>query len=145
MNTPKAKSLITGEQDMNESTEGMEPSNVPGGPPRGPGPGGPPRRAGGPPRRPGGPGGPGGGPDEGGFTPRERSALKDLIILDLLQAIGDDKFYNEIADVALKGAPLSPAMIRHFMDEAPRYAERMSPEVNELMGKIAALPQQPQH
>jgi hypothetical protein len=136
--TSKAKSLITGE--LNEGQEEM-PGGAPG-PSRGPG--GPPRRPGGPPRRERGPGGFGGPPREDGLSPDDQSALKDLIILDLLQALGGDAFYAEIAAVALKGSPLTPAMIRHFMDEAPRYAESMSPEVNELMGKLSKMPTQQQ-
>jgi hypothetical protein len=133
---PTARSLITGEkQPINEA-----PGDIPGGPSGGPG--GPPRRPGGPPRRmerPGGPGGPG-GPEAGGFSPKERSALKDLIILDLLNALANDPFYTEIANVALQGAPITPQVVRHLMDEAPKYADKMAPEVNELMGKIAAMP-----
>jgi hypothetical protein len=67
--------------------------------------------------------------------------LKDLIILDLLQALGNDSFYTLIANVALKGTPITPEVVRHLLDEAPKYADKMSPEVNELMGKIAAMPQ----
>jgi hypothetical protein len=132
MNTPNAKTLITGEQPVHEGDEMGAPA--PGGPPPQRGPGGPPRRPGGPPRRPGAPaaGGQGLDPD----------ALKDLIILDLLHALGNDAFYVDVANVALKGQPLSPQMVRHLMDEAPKYADKMSPAVNELMGKIAAMPQQ---
>jgi hypothetical protein len=131
MNTPKAKTLITGEQPLNEGPDDM-PAPGAGGPPQR-GPGGPPRRpGGGPPRRSGAPGGPG----------LDQSALKDLIILDLLHALGNDAFMVEIASVALKGTPLTPQVVQHLMDEAPKYADKMSPEVNELMGKIAAMPRQ---
>lgn len=136
MNTPKAKTLITGEQPINEGPDDMPAPGIGGGGPPPRGPGGPLRRPGGPPRRPGGPGGPGAahGLDEG--------AVKDLIILDLLHALGNDPFMVEIAQVALKGAPITPQVARHLMDEAPKYADKMSPEVNELMGKIAAMPMQ---
>jgi hypothetical protein len=67
-------------------------------------------------------------------------ALKDLIILDLLNALGNDPFYTEIANVALKGEPISPQVVRHLMDEAPKYADKMAPDVNDLMGKIAQMP-----
>jgi hypothetical protein len=130
----KAKSLITGQpEQLTEAPEGMPPGGGGGAPQRGPG--GPPRRGpGGPPRRPGGPGGPGNGVDPG--------VLKDLIILDLLQALGNDPFFTMIANVALKGEPITPEVVRHLMDEAPKYADKMSPEVNELMGKIAQMPMQ---
>lgn len=134
MNTPKAKTLITGEQPINEGDDMGHDIGGPGGPPPPRGPGGHPRRPGGPPRRPGGPGGPGG-------QGIDQSALKDLIILDLLQALGNDSFYTLIASVALKGAPITPEIVRHLLDEAPKYADKMTPEVNELMGKIAAMPQ----
>lgn len=128
----KAKSLITGETEpLNESPEGMEtpPPRGPGGPPRRPGgPGGPMRRPGGP----GGPGGPSGGVDQ--------QALAQLVILDLLHALNYDKFYTEIADLVLKGAPITPDKVRHFLDEAPKYADKMSPEVNALMEKISQMP-----
>jgi hypothetical protein len=130
MNTPKAKTLITGEQPLNEGPDDMPGAGGPPPPQRGPG--GPPRRPGGPPRRAGAPGGAG----------LDQNALKDLIILDLLHALGNDAFMVEIADCALKGTPLTPQVVRHLMDEAPKYADKMSPEVNELMGKIAAMPTQ---
>ena len=133
----KARSLITGEKgELNEAPEGMMP---PGGGPPQRGPGGPPRRPGGPPRRPGGPGGPGGpgaGPEHG----LDPELVNELIILDLLNALGNDPFYTEIANVALKGAPITPHVVRHLMDEAPKYADKMSPGLNEMMGKIAAMP-----
>jgi orotate phosphoribosyltransferase len=75
------------------------------------------------------------------LSARERSALKDLIILDLLHALGNDAFFVMIAGVALKGDPISPEVVRHLLDEAPKYADKMSPEVNALMGKIAGMPQ----
>jgi hypothetical protein len=128
----KARSLITGEP-LNEAPED-------GAAPVSPVPGSPARRPGGPPPRPQRPGGPGGPPEAGGISSKERSALKDLIILDLLNALGNDPFYTEIANVALKGAPITPQVVRHLMDEAPKYADKMPPEVNELMGKIAQLP-----
>lgn len=126
----KAKSLITGEgEPLNEAPEGTPPGGGPGAPQRGPG--GPPRRPGGPPQR-SRPGGPGAGPDTG--------VLKELIILDLLNALGNDPFYAMIAEVGLKGAPMTPEFVRHIMDEAPKYADKMSPELNELMGQIAQMP-----
>lgn len=67
--------------------------------------------------------------------------MKDLVILDLLHALGNDAFYTEIAGIA-SGKPITPQIVRHLMDEAPKYADKMSPQVNELMGKIAAMPQQ---
>lgn len=85
-----------------------------------------------------GPGGP--GPQEGGLSGKERLALTQLVILDLLNALGNDPFYTEIANIALQGAPITPHAVRHFMDEAPKYADKMPPEVNELMGKIAQMP-----
>jgi hypothetical protein len=78
------------------------------------------------------PRGPSGGADQ--------QALAQLVILDLLHALNYDKFYTEIADLVLKGAPITPDKVRHFLDEAPKYADKMSPEVNALMEKISQMP-----
>lgn len=133
MNTPKAKSLITGEKEpINEAPEGLPP----GGPQRRP------MRPGGPPRREAGPGGPDEPGEPGGLSPKEKVALKDLVILDLLNLLGNDRFATMIAQVGLGTAPISPEVVRHFLDEAGKYADKMSPQVNELMGKIAQMPAQ---
>lgn len=131
-NTSKAKSLITGDKEpLNEAPEGTPPGGS-GGPPRRP------MRPGGPPRREA-PGGPDGG-DPSGFSPQERLALKDLVILDLLAALGGDSFYESVAKVGLGTAPLTPDIVRHFLDEAGKYADKMPPQVNALMGKISSMP-----
>jgi hypothetical protein len=127
-----SKALITGET-VNESPDmpgapGREPSGNTGRSyPRGPG-------------RRGGPPGEMGGELQGKFSPRERQAFKELAILDLLNALGGDQFYSTIANMALKGEDPDPSMIQHFMDEAPKYASQMSPELNELMGKLFSMP-----
>jgi hypothetical protein len=83
---------------------------------------------------------PGGPAAEGEVSQAEAVALKDLVILDLLNALGNSPFYTEIADIALKGSQITPEIARHFMDEAYKYGSKMSPEVNELMNKIAQMP-----
>ena len=142
MKESKARDLITGEGQINEGDDlGRDLGNPtgpapqrPGGPPRRPMPGGPMRRG------PGGPGGPGSPAHPSGLNPAEQSALKDLVILDLLQALNNDRFYTQIANVALKGEALTPEFLRHIMDEAPKYAGAMSKEVNDLMGKLSQMP-----
>jgi hypothetical protein len=79
------------------------------------------------------------GQPEGLLTRQERAAMKDLVLLDLLHAVGGG-FFAPIVNMAIKGTDPDPAMIRHFMDEAGKYADQMSPEVNALMGKLASLP-----
>jgi hypothetical protein len=127
---PSARELITGEKPINEN-DGMM-AGGPTGPGPGPRPGGP--RGMRPGGRPGGPPEP-----EGAFTRQERAAMKDLVILDLVHALGGG-FYDAIAEMGLKGTDPDPAMIRHFMDEAGKYADKMSPEVQALMNKLAKLP-----
>lgn len=127
-----ARGLITGETPITEAEE--MPTGGPG-PGPGPRPSGPPRgmRMAGRP----GPGGP--SEPEGTFTRQERAAMKDLVILDLVTALGGG-FYEPIAEMALKGTDPDPAMIRHFMDEAGKYSDKMTPEVVGLMNKLASLP-----
>lgn len=133
----KAKTLITGEgEPLNEAPENMEPPRGPGGPPRRPG--GPPMRS----RGSGGQSGPPGEPGEpspGQFGGKEKPLIIELVILDLLQALNHDRFFTAIADIGLKGAPITPELARHFLDEAPKYADKMSPGLNALMEKIAGL------
>lgn len=91
--------------------------------------------------RRGGPGDPMGGEEPAGMLSRaERVAMKDLVLLDVLQATGNDPFYKAIVDMAIKGTDPDQNMIRHFMDEAGKYAKEMSPEVNALMNKLASAP-----
>lgn len=127
-----ARGLITGQTPITEAEE--MPTGGPG-PGPGPRPGGPPRGM----RMPGRPGPGGPAEPEGAFTRQERAAMKDLVILDLLAALGGG-FYEPIAQMALKGTDPDPAMIRHFMDEAGKYSDKMTPEVVALMNKLASLP-----
>jgi hypothetical protein len=129
-----AKSLITGDgQPVNEGAEGMPPA--PGsGQPRRPMPPGQRRD----PRAMGGPGGP--PEEEGMLTRQERVAMKDLVLLDLLNMTGSDPFFVALVNMAVKGTDPDPAQIRHFMDEAGKFAKSMTPQVVELMNKLAAAP-----
>jgi hypothetical protein len=142
MSKPNAKSLITGAEPINEGIGDEQPPHrqgPPGGRPPGP-PGGPRGMRGGP----GAPGRAPGGPEEpqGMLSRQERAAMKDLVLLDLVSAMGGDPFYKSLVDMAIKGTDPDPAMIRHFMDEAPKFAKEMPPHVNELMGKLFNLPKQ---
>lgn len=69
---------------------------------------------------------------------QEKIALKDLIILDLWNAVGKG-YHDEEVMAALGRGPVTPAMARHLRDEAGRYADVMSPEVNALMSKIVTI------
>lgn len=145
--TMKAKTLIESGDEMAAGGPG------PSGPPRGnrpPGPFGRERvRASNelPRMRHAGPGGMhgqmGGAEEPAGLLSRqEKSTFKDLVILDLLHASGGDQFYASIAQAAINGTDPDPAMIRHFMDEAGKYAKMMPPAVMDLMGKFADIPRQ---
>lgn len=130
----KAKELITGDVNENE-----EPSQAPA-PPAG----GPPRRPGGGFRRHAPPGGAPGGPAAPGaeapvgLTPQEKSALKDLVLIDLLTAFASgDTFYEDLVAMALEGREPDRAQAKHFLDEAGKWAKRFGPDHNALMNKIA--------
>jgi hypothetical protein len=140
----KAKDLIMAGGDPQRLVE--DPGDFEG---SAPGQGGPPQRPmrqpgmGNAPRRPrpgteDGAEGPVGGPP-GMFTPKERAALKDLIILDMLHALGNDGFWGGIANIALTGADPTPEQMTHFLDEAGKYQKSFKPGMNELMEKIAKL------
>ncbi len=82
-----------------------------------------------------------GGEPEGMLSRKERQFFKDLVLLDMLQAMGGDAFYATLVKTAIDGGDPDPSQIRHFLDEAGQFADKMSPGVNELMGKLASLPQ----
>lgn len=146
-----AKHLITGQGPVTEADLGdLGPGpgrdgapGAPGGPSGGPGggPGGPrrPRRG---PGGPGGPGGPEGGP-AGMLSPQEKDTFVKLLLLDMLNAMGNDRFFTELVAVAMAGQDPTKPQMRHFLDEAGRYADKLTPEMGELMNKFAQLQSQP--
>lgn len=70
---------------------------------------------------------------------QEQSALKDLVILDLLNAFANgDTFYTDLATMALAGKAPDRTQAQHFLQEAGKWAKQFGPAHNELMNKIAA-------
>lgn len=92
-------------------------------------------RRGGPPGRPGGPRP--GGPREpqGRFSPRERNALKDILLAELAHRLGDG-YYQELADVIINNRDPDEGQIKHFLDEAPAFYEKLGPDAKALLDKL---------
>ena len=140
-NNMNAKSIISGK--INEAGDTQVPPQ-PGGP-RPPGarpphmrppvgriPGGPSRLRG----LPGEPfGGEGAGEDEqpGQFTPRERSQLKDVLILILAEML-HSPLDREIGEALINGQELSQGQLQHILDEARN--ANLPPTHGALMQKI---------